>query len=99
MKRSLLASMALTLMIGLVVQVYAERNPHLPPPYETPSIPNESTVIGWPQGVKPIAPAGYTVTALTEMDSPRSMYLLPNGDVLVSQAKRSPDEGGVDSPN
>jgi Glucose/sorbosone dehydrogenases len=99
MKHSLMASVVITLLVGIGFQVYAERNPHLPPPYETPSIPNPSTVIGWPSGVMPTAPSGYTVSALTEIDSPRSMYVLPDGDILVSQSKRSPDDGGKDSPN
>jgi glucose/arabinose dehydrogenase len=65
----------------------------LPPPYATKSTYNFSKVIGWPDGKKPIAPAGFTVTKyVNSIRSARWIYVLPNGDVLVSQAN-SEDKG------
>jgi glucose/arabinose dehydrogenase len=47
-----------------------------------------SKVIGWPPGKTPVAPAGFDVTAFAErLDNPRWLYVLPNGDVLVAEAK------------
>ena len=62
--------------------------PPLPKPYETPSALNFSTVVGWPEGKKPSAPDGFEVTAYaTGLDYPRWFHVLPNGDVLVSEAR------------
>jgi glucose/arabinose dehydrogenase len=42
---------------------------------------------GWPAGVQPRAPAGFTVTALARgLEHPRWLYVLPNGDVLVAES-------------
>lgn len=50
-----------------------------------------SKVIGWPADKKPIAPEGFVVTKFADqsnkLDNPRWIYVAPNGDVLVSQAK------------
>jgi len=36
----------------------------------------------------PVAPAGFDVTAFAVgLDNPRWLYVLPNGDVLVTKAK------------
>jgi len=44
-------------------------------------------VIGWPEGKKPVAPTGFAVDVLaSDLESPRWIYVLPNNDVLVSQA-------------
>jgi glucose/arabinose dehydrogenase len=62
--------------------------PPLPKPYETPSALNFSTVVGWPEGKKPSAPDGFEVTPYaTGLDYPRWFHVLPNGDVLVSEAR------------
>jgi glucose/arabinose dehydrogenase len=62
--------------------------PPLPKPYETPSALNFSTVVGWPEGRTPTAPAGFEVTRhAAGLDYPRWFHLLPNGDVLVSEAR------------
>lgn len=46
-----------------------------------------SQVHGWAQGLKPTAPTGFTVTEFASgLDNPRWTYVLPNGDVLVSEA-------------
>jgi glucose/arabinose dehydrogenase len=48
---------------------------------------------GWPEGGKPKAADGLTVTAFAgSLDHPRWLYVLPNGDVLVAETNRS--EGG-----
>lgn len=52
--------------------------------------------VGWPQGTKPTPAAGLDVTALaTDLDHPRWLAVLPNGDVLVAEtnAPPRPEEG------
>jgi glucose/arabinose dehydrogenase len=45
-------------------------------------------VIGWKQGEHPTAPPGFVVQAkATGLTSPRNIYTLPNGDVLVVESK------------
>ena len=45
-------------------------------------------IIGWPGGKTPAAPAGFVVRRFAEnLDSPRWLLALPNGDVLVSQSR------------
>jgi glucose/arabinose dehydrogenase len=62
--------------------------PPLPKPYETPSALNFSTVVGWSEGKTPTAPAGFEVTRYADgLDYPRWFHLLPNGDVLISEAR------------
>jgi glucose/arabinose dehydrogenase len=62
--------------------------PVLPAPYATPSALNFPSVVGWPAGATPTAPAGFTVTRWAGgLDYPRWFHLLPNGDVLVSEAR------------
>jgi glucose/arabinose dehydrogenase len=51
----------------------------LPPPGATPSVKNFSMVTGWPEGLTPIAPAGFSVNLFaSELDHPRWLYVLPN---------------------
>ena len=75
-------------------------DPVLPEPTRT-AIPTVSvaTAKGWPAGAKPVAPDGRAVTAFaTELDHPRWIYVLPNGDVLVAETnapKRPEDEKGA----
>ena len=85
--------------LGISVQVFAERFPLLPAPFATKSTPKPSTVIGWPVDRTPIPAAGFKVSEFTSMESPRSLYRLPSGDVLVSQAKKTPMDNGENSPN
>ncbi|WP_245430968.1 PQQ-dependent sugar dehydrogenase [Rhodoplanes roseus] len=48
---------------------------------------------GWPTGATPNASAGMTVTALArDLDHPRWLYVLPNGDVLVAESNAPPKE-------
>ena len=59
---------------------------------------NVANAIGWPAGGKPIAANGMAVNAFaTGLDHPRSLYVLPNGDVLVAETNAPPkpdDEQG-----
>jgi glucose/arabinose dehydrogenase len=65
--------------------------PKLPLPNATPSAVKFSKVIGWPDGKMPAAPSGFTVTLFADgFDSPRWLHVLPNGDVLVAEARTLP---------
>jgi glucose/arabinose dehydrogenase len=70
--------------------------PTLPAP-ENSLIPtvNVAKAIGWPAGAKPTTAQGMTVSAFASgLDHPRTVYVLPNGDVLVAEtnAPSRPDE-------
>ncbi|HZH94650.1 MAG TPA: sorbosone dehydrogenase family protein [Flavisolibacter sp.] len=66
----------------------------MPAPSE--SVRKNSKVIGWTEGKKPVAPEGFEVTKFADgLNSPRWIYVAPNGDVLVSQAKTNKEQ----SPN
>ncbi len=59
----------------------------LPPPNATRAVANPATVIPWPKGKTPIAPGNFEVSLFAdELDNPRMIYVLPNGDVLVMQS-------------
>ena len=71
--------------------------PTLPEPKNSwiPTI-NIATATGWPAGEKPKAADGFSVAALaTGLDHPRTLFVLPNGDVLVAEtnAPPKPDDG------
>ena len=52
---------------------------------------NIAKATGWPQGAKPKASDGMTVNAFaTGLDHPRTLYTLPNGDVLVAETNAPP---------
>ena len=67
--------------------------PPLPGQQETLLPPMKiATPTGW-DGQTPIAPKGFTVTALaTDLKIPRQMLVLPNGDILVAEGS-----GGTES--
>src|ERR1700712_2461535 len=72
-------------------------SPTLPAPQSSllPTI-NVAPATGWPQGGKPTAANGMAVNAFaTGLDHPRTVYVLPNGDVLVAEtnAPPKPDDG------
>ncbi len=72
-------------------------SPTLPAP-QTSLIPtvNVAFATGWPADAKPVAGDGMAVNAFaTGLDHPRSLYVLPNGDVLVAEtnAPPKPDDG------
>lgn len=66
-------------------------NPVLPEPHQYLVPPMHlAKVVGWKDGETPTVPAGMTVTAIaTGLEHPRSLFTLPNGDVLVIES-RSP---------
>lgn len=66
------------------------KNPDLPKPFATEPARKFSRAVGWPDGATPKAPAGFRVMRFASgLDSPRWIYVLRNGDVLVSQARTS----------
>src|SRR5512146_3085400 len=67
-------------------------NPVLPPPRHTllPTM-QVAPAKGWPSGVVPKAAVGTRVTAFARnLDHPRWVYVLPNGDVLVAETNAPP---------
>ncbi|HWN43062.1 MAG TPA: sorbosone dehydrogenase family protein [Thermoanaerobaculia bacterium] len=67
-------------------------NPTLPPP-ERALIPVVHVVkaTGWPEGAKPVAAEGTAVAAFArDLDHPRWLHVLPNGDVLVAETNAPP---------
>ncbi|MCC7124694.1 MAG: sorbosone dehydrogenase family protein [Acidobacteria bacterium] len=74
--------------------------PALPPP-DTSLVPviNVVEAVGWSAGEMPVPASGLTVTAFArELDHPRWLYVLPNGDVLVAETnapERPEDDKGI----
>jgi glucose/arabinose dehydrogenase len=57
-----------------------------------------SSIIGWQDGEKPTVAQGLKIEALaTGLQHPRSLYVLPNGDVLVVESK-SPGTESIKRP-
>ncbi|MGB9150805.1 MAG: sorbosone dehydrogenase family protein [Burkholderiales bacterium] len=66
--------------------------PALPPPNKTiiPTV-NIAPAKGWPNGETPRAAIGTRVAAFArDLDHPRWLYVLPNGDVLVAETNAPP---------
>ena len=63
-------------------------NPYLPPIHQYLMPPmHVAKIVGWGPGETPTVPAGLKVTALAKgLKNPRSVYVLPNGDVLVVES-------------
>ncbi|MBA2564118.1 MAG: sorbosone dehydrogenase family protein, partial [Gemmatimonadetes bacterium] len=62
-------------------------DPVLPPPDTTHRVSRFARVVGWPAGQTPQAPEGFAVSLFAEgLQHPRWLYVLPNGDVLVSES-------------
>src|SRR4051812_6878458 len=97
MRRSLII---LALLVGcesakLPVESTTGTSPQLVKPNDTliPTV-HVAPAVGWKNGEKPVAADGYAVNAFaTGLDHPRYVYVLPNGDVLVSEtnAPKRPD--------
>jgi glucose/arabinose dehydrogenase len=69
-------------------------NPALPAP-ETSLIPtlNVAPADPWPKGTRPTPAAGLAVTQYAAgLEHPRWLYVLPNGDVLVAETNKPPEE-------
>ena len=67
-------------------------SPTLPAPQHSwiPTV-NVASAIGWPSGAMPVAASGMAVQAFaTGLDHPRTVYVLPNGDVLVAESNAPP---------
>jgi len=67
-------------------------NPQLPAPNPglLPTV-NIAPAVGWPAGAKPTTLAGTQVSVFAEnLDHPRWLYVLPNGDVLVAESNTPP---------
>ena len=74
-------------------------HPELPSPRTTliPTV-HIAPLKGWPAGAAPLPAPGLAVAAFArDLDHPRWLYVLPNGDVLVaeSNAPPKPDGGGI----
>jgi glucose/arabinose dehydrogenase len=64
---------------------------NLPAPNATPSAKKFPKILPWPEGKTPQAPEGLKVTAFVrDLENPRWLYVLPNGDVLVAQSRTMP---------
>jgi glucose/arabinose dehydrogenase len=73
-------------------------SPELPPPAQTRLIPtvNIAPAQGWPDGVQPQAPAGFSVSRFgSGLEHPRWIHVLPNGDVLVAETNKPPPTQGA----
>jgi len=77
---------------GLAVSEGTGPSPALPPPVRSLiPIVKVAEAKGWPADMKPIAAEGLTVTAFAKnLDHPRWLYVLPNGDVLVAETNGPP---------
>ena len=83
-----------------VVEAGPTKSLVLPEPYATPRTSNRPKPIGWPAGLAPKAPAGFEVTLFAdELENPRSLYVLPNGDVLAAECDRTDGRGVGPSAN
>ncbi len=74
-----------------VAQSYGP-SPTLPAPEHSwlPTV-DIASVSRWPDGAKPVAASGMNVSAFaTGLDHPRTVYVLPNGDVLVAESNAPP---------
>jgi glucose/arabinose dehydrogenase len=67
--------------------------PDLPAPDPASSGTKFAKVIGWAREGAPVAPAGFTVTLFAaNLQNPRWLYVLPNGDVLVAESRTEAPE-------
>jgi glucose/arabinose dehydrogenase len=69
-------------------------NPVLPAPEKAliPTI-NVAPAEPWPKGTHPVPAAGLAVSAYAGgLEHPRWVYVLPNGDVLVAETNKPPEE-------
>jgi glucose/arabinose dehydrogenase len=105
MHRRTLLTLACTLVVTAcaheapqpIEQVGFGRNPTLPEQqHKTIPTVNVADAVGWSTSEVPTAGAGMKVNAFaSDLDHPRWLYVLPNGDVLVAEtnAPVRPDEG------
>ncbi|MFL6675511.1 MAG: PQQ-dependent sugar dehydrogenase [Massilia sp.] len=92
-----LACALLALGVSAAAQSYPPGfgpNPELPPPERTliPTL-NVAPADPWPTGTRPLPAAGLAVSAYADgLAHPRWLYVLPNGDVLVAETNKPPEE-------
>ena len=96
LRHALISAVSLTTLAcgttGLPVASGFGAHPVLPQPMRTliPTI-KVAKAVGWPAGTVPVGAVGTTVNAFaTGLAHPRFVYVLPNGDVLVSEANAPP---------
>jgi glucose/arabinose dehydrogenase len=97
MRSSLIASLALTIagcgeIATQPVSAGTGPRPTLVEPVHTilPTV-NIAPARGWATGALPVAAAGTIVSAYaTDLDHPRWLYTLPNGDILVAESNAPP---------
>jgi glucose/arabinose dehydrogenase len=78
------------------VPVGSEVAKRLPPADPSKAATRFAKVVGWPEGTAPRPVNGFTVTLFAaDLSSPRWLYVLPGGDVLVAESRGEPDR----SPN
>lgn len=88
----LLVLSACTEVAKLPVTAGMGSKPVLPQPNPAfiPTV-NIAPAIGWPHGIKPTPADGLSVNVYaSELDHPRWIYVLPNGDVLVAETNAPP---------
>ena len=87
---------AVATVLGLATGAPAAADPAAPAAL-APAAPARTS--GWPEGMIPQAPANFRVIAFARgLDGPRSLLVLPNGDVLVAES-RGAATGGAPSAN
>src|SRR6185437_4935139 len=85
--RSLLIQLVLLVPTVSVALAARGAHPKLSAPDLASSVARPPTVLGWPAGLKPRAPHGFSVNLYaSKLSNPRALYVLPNGDVLVAEA-------------
>ena len=73
-------------MLGAAAVQAAE--PDLPVPSEARPALSPPKVVGWTDDARPAVPAGFTVSPFARgLDGPRGLAMLPNGDILVAEAR------------
>jgi glucose/arabinose dehydrogenase len=82
---------------SLQVDAGTGTDPRLPAPARTllPTV-NIARATGWGEGETPVAAAGYSVSVYAaNLDHPRWLYRLPNGDVLVAETNKPAGMSGA----
>jgi glucose/arabinose dehydrogenase len=88
---AIIASGNLAGLSPVVAQYAAQVAANLPEPNPASFAIKFPKIIAWPEGKTPQAPEGLKVTAFVrDLESPRWIYVLPNGDVLVAQSRTLP---------
>ncbi|MDM0019627.1 sorbosone dehydrogenase family protein [Variovorax sp. J22R187] len=103
LRPSLLAPLAAALLLaacGDTAKLPADAGigpaPKLPAPHKTllPTV-KIAPAVGWTDTAGPTPAEGFAVTALARgLDHPRTVYTLPNGDVLVVESNKPPKPEG-----